>query len=103
MSLSDSVQNILRLPTINEAVRSLTRSGTNCGGAWDSTSGLATYATTPDKGSPLWDPHSPIIYWWTSTAKDSVMICRVTYNGGVQALSMTTGTGDMAFRAVKRL
>jgi hypothetical protein len=101
-TLSDSLQNIWRLPTIDEAVRSLTRSGTNCGGVWDSASGSARYATTPDKESPLWDPHSPIIYWWTSTEQDSATVYRVVYNGGVQALPKTIGMGDLAFRAVRR-
>lgn len=101
-TLSDTLQNIWRLPTIDEAVRSLTRSGINCGGVWDSGSGSATYTITPDKESPLWDTHSPIIYWWTATQKDSANIYRIVYNGGVQALPRTIGMGDLAFRAVRR-
>jgi len=101
-TLSDNVQNIWRLPTVDEAVRSLTRSGTNCGGAWDSMAGAASYRTTPDKESPLWDPHSPIIYWWTGTEQDSAHVYRIVYNGGVQAVPKTIGMGDLAFRAVRR-
>jgi hypothetical protein len=101
-TLSDSLQNIWRLPTIDEAVRSLTRSGTNCGGVWDSATGSATYTITPDKESPLWDTHSPIIYWWTASEKDSANIYRIVYNSGVQGLPKTVGMGDMAFRAVRR-
>ena len=101
-TLSDTLQNIWRLPTVEEAVRSLTRSGKNCRGVWDSASGSARYDTTPDKESPLWDPHSAIIYWWTSTERDSATVYRVVYNGGVQALPKTIGMGDLGFRAVKR-
>jgi len=101
-SLSDSMQNVWRLPTIDEAVRSLTRHGTNAGGLWDAVNGAATYGTMPDKESPLWDTHSMIIYWWTSAEKDSASVYRVVYNGGVHPMPKTMGMGSMAFRAVKR-
>ncbi|MBM4161085.1 MAG: DUF1566 domain-containing protein [Ignavibacteria bacterium] len=100
-SLSDTVQNIWRLPTIDEAVRSLTRHGTNCGGVWDADRQSATYETMPDKESPLWDIHSPIIYWWTATEKDSATVYRIVYNGGVHEMPKSLGMGSMAFRAVK--
>jgi hypothetical protein len=100
-SLADSVLNVWRLPTIDEAVRSLSRHGTNCGGVWDPIRMEATYETMPDKESPLWDTHSPIIYWWTSTEKDSASVFRIVFNGGVHAMPKDLRMGSMAFRAVR--
>ncbi len=100
-SLSNTAQDIWRLPTIDEVVRSMTRRGTNCGGAWDSVNGSATYTTTPEKESPLWDPHSPIIYWWTSTEIDSGTVYRVIYHGGVNRMKKEWGLGSLGFRAVR--
>jgi len=82
-TLADTPQNIWRLPTIDEAVRSLVHRGHNAGGAWDGRQ--ARYAIWPDKDSPLWNPHSPVIYWWTDTEKDN-RAYRIAYNGMVHAL-----------------
>jgi hypothetical protein len=80
----------------------MTRRGTNCGGAWDSVNGAATYTTTPEKESPLWDPHSPIIYWWTSTEVDSGIVYRVIYHGRVNRMKKEWGLGSLGFRAVRQ-
>jgi hypothetical protein len=60
-------QHIWRLPTVDEAVRSMARHGQNSGGVWEAEGAEATYKTSPDKESPLWNPHSQVIYWWTAT------------------------------------
>ena len=46
--------NNWRLPTVDEAVRSLTRGGENAGGEWDPESKRPSYKIQPDKESPLW-------------------------------------------------
>lgn len=102
-TLMDSVQNIWRLPTIDEAVRSLTRNGKNAGGEWHAETAKPTYHIMPDKESPLWKIHSPVIYWWTSTQVNDSTAYRLVYNGGVQALNKKIMMGSLGFRAVKQI
>ena len=70
LTLDDSPRDIWRLPTVEEAVRSMARHGQNAGGVWDAQSALASYRIKPDKETPLWNPHSMVIYWWTGTEVD---------------------------------
>ena len=64
-SLADVPQDVWRLPSVEEAVRSMCRGGTHCGGTWDAERQVARYKKTPDKESPLWDVYSPVVYRWT--------------------------------------
>lgn len=100
-SLSNKPQNIWRLPTIDEVVRSMCRHGKNAGGIWDSLKSRATYKIKPDKESPLWNPYSPIIYWWTGTEKDEKTVYTIVYNGKVWIKSKHLKMGSRGFRAVK--
>lgn len=100
-SLADTPQDIWRLPSVEEAVASLTRHGRNCGGQWDPSAERARYEIKPDKESPLWDTHSPIIYWWTSTEGDDHKAYVVVYNGRVCPRRKKLCMGSLAFRAVK--
>ena len=98
-SCADVPQNIWRLPTIDEAVHSLTRGGKNAGGEWNPVQQRATYHVRPDKESPLWNVHSMVIYWWTSSPvpeKDAVY--GISYNGYVFDRGQFK---PMGFRAVK--
>lgn len=99
--LSDSILDLWRLPTVDEAVRSLTRNGRNAGGIWNPQLRKATYALTPDKETPLWNPHSMIVYWWTSTETDSVHAYRIAYNGQIHPMMKRMAMGSMGFRAVR--
>jgi uncharacterized Ntn-hydrolase superfamily protein len=101
LTVSDTPQNIWRLPTVNELVRSLARHGVNCGGVWDSVARKAYYDRTPDKESPLWDIYSPVVYWWTSTEVDSGEAYRVVYNGMVFSTNKKSTERALAFRAVR--
>ena len=69
-SLASEPQYIWRLPTVEEAVRSMQRHGENCMGFMNE-KGKPEYQVKPDKETPLWNPNSKIIYWWTSTEIDS--------------------------------
>ena len=100
-ALSDSALNIWRLPTVEEVVRTQARHGANAGGTWDPATGKASYRILPDKESPLWRHHSPVIYWWTATAVDERSAYRAVYNGGVQKLPKNTRAGYLGFRAVR--
>jgi hypothetical protein len=93
-------QNIWRLPTIDEAVRSSVRHGKNAGGTWDANTRKPTYATMPDKESPLWNTHSKVIYWWTATSVDENKAYRIVYNGGVQPVLKRARWGYLGFRCV---
>jgi hypothetical protein len=100
-NLAETPQDIWRLPTAEELVRSLCRHGRNAGGKWDGVASKAQFSVTPDKESPLWDLHSKVIYWWTSTEVDTDHALRVCYNGHVVRLPKTAGYGYLGFRAVK--
>jgi hypothetical protein len=90
-----------RLPTLDEAVRSMARHGQNAGGHWDAQQRRAEYDVRPDKESPLWDPHSPVIYWWTATEADSARAYMITYAGGVFIRPKTRQPLYFAFRCVR--
>jgi len=99
-SSAESAQNIWRLPTVDEAVRSLVFRGHNAGGVWDPARNRAHYRTVPDKDSPLWRVHSQVIYWWTSNEKDESHAYYITYNGYIQLAAKGTKANYLAFRCV---
>jgi hypothetical protein len=101
LTLGPVAQHIWRLPTVDEAVRSLARHGQNSGGVWDAQSAEATYHTTPDKESPLWAVHSQVIYWWTATEVDSDRAYIIVYDGDVWPRSKEFGPAYLGFRCVK--
>jgi hypothetical protein len=61
----------------------MARHGKNAGGVWDAEKAVATYQIKPDKETPLWNPHSQVIYWWTATEIDVDRAYMIAYNGGV--------------------
>ena len=99
--LADTPQNIWRLPTREEVVRSLTRHDRNAGGAWDASREQANYRRRPDKESPLWDPYSPLIYLWTADELDEQHAWIVVYHGGIYAKPKNIGSPSFGFRAVR--
>ncbi len=101
--IMEEEQNIWRLPTVDEAVRSMMLHGQNAGGIWNSSEGLAVYERTPDKESPLWDVHSKVIYYWTSetSVQDEHKAYIIVYHGGVYEKMKFDGQDYLSFRAVK--
>jgi hypothetical protein len=99
--LEDAPQNIWRLPTVEEAVASQFRHGENCGGKWDARRQQARYERAPDKESPLWDPKSKVIYWWTATEVDEDRAYIIVYDGKVWPRKKHSHWGYLGFRAVK--
>jgi hypothetical protein len=95
--------NIWRLPTVDEAVRSMVYHGNNAGGTWNKIDKKAIYKIQPDKESPLWNIHLKTIYWWTSTEVDSSNVYIIVYNGGVWPRKKTLKADFLNFRAVKEL
>ncbi len=111
LSLADKPQNIWRVPTVEEVVRSLTRNGQNAGGEWDPELRRAKYRLAPDKESPLWRVRSPVVYWWTSPRVpershefgrllEGVSLI-VSYHGDVSMRYGVEPYDDIGFRAVK--
>jgi hypothetical protein len=95
-------QDIWRLPTANESVRSLVRDGRNAGGLLDPHAQMkARYQIQPDKETPLWNPHSMVIYWWTSTEVNDKRALEVSYNGWVNERPKTAREGYLAYRCVR--
>jgi len=99
--LADAPQDIWRLPTREEIVRSLTRENQNAGGTWDPQTERASYERRPDKESPLWDPHTPLIYLWTAEDVDKGRAWIVVYHGGVFVKPKAVGSPSFGFRAVR--
>jgi hypothetical protein len=94
-------QEIWRLPTVDEAVRSMTLHGQNSGGVWDAESAQAAYKTTPDKESPLWNTHSQVIYWWTATSIDDTHAYIIVYDGKVWPRPKQFSPAYLGYRCVK--
>jgi hypothetical protein len=101
--LADTPQDIWRLPTVEEAVRSMARHGQNCGGTWDAARRQASYRVLPDKETPLWNIHSMVIYWWTDTEVDAKQAYIIVYNGSVWPRDKRIRPGYLGFRAVKAI
>jgi hypothetical protein len=101
LTLSAESKDIWRLPTIDEAVRSMTRHGQNSGGVWDEESANANYNTTPDKESPLWNIYSQVIYWWTATEVDDERAYIIVYDGKVWSRDKQFSPAYLGYRCVK--
>jgi len=102
LNLESTPQDIWRLPTVDEAVRSMARHGQNSGGEWDAENAGVTYETNPDKESPLWNPYSQVIYWWTATEIGEDRAYIIVYDGKVWPRSKEFGPAYLGFRCVKQ-
>jgi hypothetical protein len=103
LTLASEPQHMWRLPTIDEAVRSMARHGQNSGGVWDPDGAAATYKIRPDKESPLWNVHSQVIYWWTATEVDEEHAYIIVYDGKVWSRTKALSPDYLGFRCVKQL
>lgn len=99
-NLENKELNIWRLPTKLEIVSSMTRNNTNSGGVIDNL-GTAQYEIKPDKETPLWNPLSPIIYYWTSDLKNQNQAFLVSYNGIILERNKDSGANYQGYRCVK--
>ena len=100
-ALADTPQDIWRLPSREEIVRSMTRGGRNAGGTWDVVKARPTYDRRPDKESPLWDQYASLIYLWTAEEESEKRAWIVVYHGGVYAKPKAVGSPSFGFRAVR--
>lgn len=102
-TIANVPQNVWRLPSVEEAVRSMSRHGINTGGTWDSQKRTATYQTRPDKESPLWNGHSQVIYWWTATEINDEQAYMIVYDGKVWPRRKRFAPDYLAYRCVKSM
>jgi hypothetical protein len=100
-SLAETPQNVWRLPTVEEAVRSMSRHRINSGGVWDAQTSVARYQIRPDKEPPLWNVHSQVIYWWTATERNDDAAYMVVYDGKVWPRRKRIAPDYLAYRCVK--
>lgn len=102
-TLMEEEQNIWRLPTVDEMVRLMMLHNVNAGGIWDENTKKAAYEMMPDKETPLWDIHSPVIYYWTSDEleSDPSRAYIIVYHGGIFTRVKSESQRYLSFRAVK--
>ena len=99
--LNETDMEIWRLPNVDEAVHSMSRHGVNSNGIWDESAREARYEAKPDKEMPLWDIHSPVIYWWTATEIDDNTVFMIEYDGQVWPRKKLTTQTYFGFRCVR--
>ena len=89
-TLMTEPQDIWRMPTTDEIVRSLVRGGENAGctlrqaqgETWDGESGNADCSRQPNKDTPLWAPDTEPIYYWSADEYDEEEAWYIPYTGG---------------------
>lgn len=101
LELLSEPQNIWRMPTTDEIVRSLVHHGRNAGAAWEGALGRVTFRLRPDKETPLWAPDQPAIYYWTADEYDAESAYYVSYNGFVQRQPKSWGNPRHGYRCVR--
>jgi hypothetical protein len=84
LSLANEPQEIWRMPTVREVVRSLVSSGESAGCEWDGRRGNADCARQPNKDTPLWAPDMEPIYYWSADERDANRAWYVPYTGGLR-------------------
>lgn len=100
LSMASVPQKIWRLPTVEEAVKSMKRHGVNSKGKINP-KGQPEYEIRPDKETPLWNPNSKVIYWWTKTEIDSENAYIIVYDGKIWKRKKKFSANYLGFRAVK--
>jgi len=100
-TLLDQPQDLWRMPTTDEVVRTLGRHGMNAGCVWRGNLGQAECAVRPDKESPLWAADQAPVYYWTADAYSDDQGYFVAYNGMVNATYKLGGNPRHGYRCVR--
>ncbi|MDY0019415.1 MAG: hypothetical protein RBT47_05370 [Anaerolineae bacterium] len=102
-TLLETPQDVWRMPTRDEVVRSLGRHGVNAGCEWHGGEIPQQTACTvrPDKESPLWATDHPVIYYWTVDSYSEERGYFVAYNGMVNATRKSGGNPRHSYRCVR--
>jgi hypothetical protein len=95
-------QDVWRMPTVDELVRSLARHGENAGCAWNGNLGERMPCDVwPDKESPLWSTEHAPVYYWAAEEYDDRKAYFVSYNGFVNAALKSGGNPRHSHRCVR--
>jgi len=86
-ALASQPVGVWRLPTVDEAVRTMIWRGRNAGGRWNAQTRRVSFRAPPDKEAPLWNQYSPVIYRWTADELENERAYMVAYNGYVKPVS----------------
>jgi hypothetical protein len=101
LTLLEEPQDIWRMPTTDELVRSLSLHGQNAGCIWDGVSPQADCRITPDKETPLWAPDQDPIYYWTADSFDQEEAYYVNYAGAISSQPKRWGNPRHGYRCVR--
>jgi len=82
-TLCEEPQDIWRMPTTEEIVRSLVHHGGSAGCVPGEVPGRVDCSLRPDKETPLWAPDWSPIYLWAADEHDSDEAYYVSYNGWI--------------------
>jgi len=94
-------QEIWRMPTTDELVRSLVYHGENAGCVWDGSLDKVACNQTPDKETPLWAPDQAPIYMWSGEEYSDEEAFFVSYNGWVKIQPKPWGNPRHGYRCVR--
>ena len=101
-TLMDEPQDVWRMPTTDELVRSLVRHGESAGCEWNGEiREQGECEVLPDKESPLWATDYPTIYYWSADSYNESRGYFVAYNGMVNATRKTGGNPRHSYRCVR--
>ena len=95
-------QDIWRMPTTEEIVRSLVHHGEPAGCVWDPDRHEVRCQRRPDKETPLWAPDQPPIYYWSGEEADAATAWYVAYSGRVASQPKDWGNPRHGYRCVRR-
>jgi len=98
LTLMSEPQDIWRMPTTDEIVRSLVRGGENAGCLWDGESDVAVCERQPNKETPLWAPDEAPIYYWSADEYDVREAYYVSYNGRIEQQAKDWGNPRHGYR-----
>ena len=105
LTVMEEPQDIWRMPTVDELVRSMALHGQNCGCRWDGDIHEQVECSKckrqPDKETPLWNPDVAPIYYWAWNEYDADNAYYVSYNGWVQRQPKSWGNPRHGYRCVK--
>jgi hypothetical protein len=101
LTLMNAPQDIWRMPTADEVVRSLVQRGQHAGCRWNGDGGKLACRVRPDKETPLWAPDQPPIYYWTATESDRGEAWYVSYNGHAGDQPKDWGNPRHGYRCIR--
>jgi hypothetical protein len=102
LTLEIEPQNIWRMPTVDDYVRSLARHGENAGCVWHGEDhDQMVCEILPDKETPLWAPDLDPIYYWAAEEYNDSEAYFVSYNGWVNTAYKPGGNPRHSHRCVR--